>query len=462
MTVVEMRLNELVAKMGGHLLQGSPSLSFHEFNIDSRLTKPGELFFALVADRNGHDFIPQAAHNGAAGAVISQDISLPNEHFVLVRVEDTLQALQKLAKGVLSEHDVQIVGITGSIGKTTTKEFAAALLDPPYKVLKSEASYNNHIGLPLSILKLEKDHEIAVLEMGMNHAGEIKLLTEIAPPQVALITNIQPVHLEFFENIEDIAQAKKEILDGMDPDGTAVLKGDDEWVMSIAQDWKGEKILFGLSENCEVHAKHIQIEGFKGMSFELSYGRKRERTSLPFFYETTLHNYLAAVALGYAFAIPFEDILQKTQYLELYGMRGGIRHLGDGMTLIDDSYNSNPVALEYILKNVAELPSKRKVVVLGDMRELGKKSEAYHRQAGEQVVKYGYDILVTVGTLSRHMAEAALASGMPKERVHSFDTPDQAAENLRPLLEQGDLILIKGSRALKMEKIVSRLTEGGN
>jgi len=462
MTLVDLRLNQLVDKMDGQLLQGSPAQSFHEFNIDSRVTKPGDLFFALIAERNGHDFIPQAALKGAAGAVISQDIHPPNEQFVLVRVKDTILALQNLAKEVLSEYDVQIVGITGSVGKTTTKEFSAALLAPPFKVLKSEGSYNNHIGLPLTILKLQEDHEIAVLEMGMNHTGEIKLLTQIAPPQIAIITNIQPVHLEFFEGIEDIAKAKKEILDSMDSGGKAVLNGNDTWVMAIAEDWDGEKILFGLSENCDVHAKNIQREGFKGMSFELFYGGKRERTTLPFFYETTLYNYLAAVALGYAFALPFEDILEKTQSLELYKMRGRVLHLGEEMTLIDDSYNSNPVALEYILKNVAELPSKRKVVVLGDMLELGSESEIYHCQAGKQVVKFGYDILVTVGTLSRHMAEAAMASGMSKERIYSFDNPDEAAENLWPLLEKGDLILIKGSRGIKMEKIVSSLKKRGN
>lgn len=462
MTLVELRLNQLVDKMDGELLHGNASLSFHEFNIDSRLSQPGELFFALIAERNGHDFIAQAASKGAAGAVISQDIHPPNEDFVLIRVKDTIQALQKLAIEVLSEHNVQIVGITGSSGKTTTKEFAAALLTSAFKVLKSEGSYNNHIGLPLSILKLEEDHEIAVLEMGMNHAGEIKRLTEIAPPQIAIITNIQPVHLEYFEGIEDIALAKKEILDGMDSNGKAVLNGDDRRVMAIAEDWGGEKILYGLTANCHVHAKNIKRKGFTGMSFDLFYGGEKGKTLLPYFYETTLYNYLAAVALGYAFALPFEDILKKTPSLELYKMRGRVLRIGEDMILIDDSYNSNPAALEFILKNVAELPSKRKVVVLGDMLELGRESEKFHCQAGEQVVKFGYNILVTVGTLSRYMAQAAMASGMSKDHVYSFDSPDDAAEGLRSLLAKGDLILIKGSRGIKMEKIVSNLKKREN
>jgi UDP-N-acetylmuramoyl-tripeptide--D-alanyl-D-alanine ligase len=460
--LVVLKLDQLADKMNGHLLQGPPSISFQDFNIDSRLTKPGELFFALIAERNGHDFIPQAAQKGAAGAVVSQDVRPPHDQFALIRVEDTTLALQELAKSVLSEYDVQIVAITGSIGKTTTKEFAVDLLSPPFNVLKSEGSYNNHIGLPLSILRLQADHDIAVLEMGMNHAGEIKRLTQIAPPQVALITNIQPVHLEFFESMADIARAKKEILDGMNAEGKAVLNGDDEWVMTIAEDWGGEKILFGLSDTCDVYAKNIQINGFKGMSFDLFYGKGRERVTLPFFYETALYNYLAAVGLGYTFDLPLGHILEKTQSLELYTMRGRVIHLGQDMVLIDDSYNSNPVALEYILKNVAELPCRRKVAVLGDMLELGKKSETFHRQAGRQVVKFGYDILVTVGTLSQHIAEAALDSGMDEDCVYSFPDAQGAAEGLWPLLTEGDLILVKGSRGIKMETIVSSLTKRGN
>ena len=455
--MVEMKLSELETKMKGQILQGSPALSFRKFNTDSRRSEPGELFFALIAGRNGHDFVPEAAEKGAAGAVISERIPSPRNDFALVLVDDTLEALQNLAARVVAEQKVRIVGITGSIGKTTTKEFASSLLAPYFKLHKSEGNYNNHIGLPLSVLKLRKEHELAILEMGMNHAGEIRQLTRIAPPQVVLITNIQPVHLEFFKGMEGIALAKKEILEGADPGGTAVLNGDDPWVERISKDWKGYKVLFGLSNECSVSARNIRIKGLEGMSFELVYGDERQHVSLPFFYETALYNYLAAVALGYAFSIPLEGIRRQTQDLELYRMRGTIIPLDGGITLIDDSYNSNPAGLESILKSIAGLPFKRKIAVLGDMLELGEEGAMYHRKAGEHVFNYGYDRLVTVGALSREMADAAIDSGMPESHVHSISGTEDAAEVIKPLMEKGDLILVKGSRGLKMEKIVSDL-----
>ncbi|MBN1224359.1 MAG: UDP-N-acetylmuramoyl-tripeptide--D-alanyl-D-alanine ligase [Candidatus Aminicenantes bacterium] len=455
--MVELRLNQLEAKMKGHVLQGSPSLSFCKFNTDSRLSEPGELFFALIAERNGHAFISKAAEKGAAGAVISQKVVSPRKGFGLIKVEDTLDALQNLAADVLTEYQVKVVGITGSIGKTTTKEFAATLLAPYFRVLKSEGNLNNHIGLPLSVLKLQENHDIAILEMGMNHAGEIRNLTRIAPPQIVLITNIQPVHLEFFEDMAGIAAAKKEILEGAEQGSTAVLNGDDPWVERISKDWSGEKVFFGLSDRCDVSAKNIRIKGWEGMSFILSYGEIRQRISLPFFYETALYNYLAAVALGYAFSIPLNGICEQTHSLELYKMRGTLIHLDGGMILIDDSYNSNPAGLESTLKSVAGLPHKRKVAVLGDMLELGKDSAMYHRKAGEQVFNYAYELLVTVGALSRVMAEAAIDSGMPQKQVYSFSNTEEAADNIQELLESGDLILVKGSRGLKMENIVANL-----
>ena len=454
---MELSLKQIETKTKGCILQGSPSLSFRKYNTDSRCSEPGELFFALIAERNGHAFIPEAKVKGAAGAVISQDVAPSGKDFALLKVGDTLEALQKLAADILAEHPVKIVGITGSIGKTTTKEFAASLLAPHFKVLKSEGNLNNHIGLPLSVLRLEKDHQVAMLEMGMNHAGEIRALTRIAPPEVALITNVQPVHLEFFSGMEGIASAKKEILEGTVPGGTAVLNGDDLWVERIAKDWEGEKILFGLSDQCDISARKIRMRGLDGMSFELFYGEKNQELSLPFFYETTLYNYLAAAALGYVFSLPLEDVCEQTRNLELYKMRGTIFHLEGDMTLIDDSYNSNPVGLQSSLKSVAALPYKRKVAVLGDMLELGEESSKYHKQAGEQVFLLGFDLLITVGTLSRIMAEAAIASGAPQDRVFSFAGTEDAAENIGPLLEDGDLILVKGSRGMKMEKIAARL-----
>lgn len=447
--------------MKGEILQGPPSLSFHTFNIDSRLSEPGELFFALVAERNGHDFITQAADKGASGAVISQKIIPPFDDFALIKVPNTLEALHELAQNTLIELPVKVVGITGSIGKTTTKEFTSALLEKRFKVLKSEGNFNNHLGLPLSVLRLREDHEIAVLEMGMSHAGEIKSLTQIAPPDVAVITNVKPVHLEFMKNMTNIADAKKEILAGMKPNGTAILNGDDPWVNKISSAWKGEKVFFGFSKNWDISAQNIQKTGLNGMSFELNYGGQRKKVVLPSFYDSTLSNFLAAVAVAFTFSVPIEDINERSAQLKPAPKRGTVSLLEKAKTLIDDSYNSNPVALEVTLKSVAELRAKRKIAVLGDMLELGEDSVKYHVSAGKQVVESGFDLLVTVGPLSKHMADGAREKGMPKERIHTFENSQEAAKSLGGLLEHGDLILVKGSRGIKMEYIIEQLKEEG-
>jgi UDP-N-acetylmuramoyl-tripeptide--D-alanyl-D-alanine ligase len=447
--------------MKGEILQGPPSLSFHTFNIDSRLSEPGELFFALVAERNGHDFITQAADKGASGAVISQKLLPPYNDFALIKVPNTLEALHELAQNTLIEHPVKVVGITGSIGKTTTKEFTSALLEKRFKVLKSEGNFNNHLGLPLSVLRLREDHEIAVLEMGMSHTGEIKSLTQIAPPDVAVITNVQPVHLEFLKNMTNIADAKKEILEGMKPDGTAILNGDDPWVNKISSAWRGEKVFFGFSKNWDISAQNIQKTGLNGMSFELNYGGQRKKVVLPSFYDSTLSNFLAAAAVAFTFSVPIEDINERAAQLKPTAKRGTVFLLQKDKTLIDDSYNSNPVALEATLKSVAELRAKRKIAVLGDMLELGEDSVRYHISAGKQVVESGFDLLVTAGPLSKHMAEGAQEMGMPKECIHTFKNSQEAAKSLGGLLEHGDLILVKGSRGIKMENIIEQLKEEG-
>jgi len=460
--LVELNLNEIAEKTGGEILQGLPSIAFSTFNIDSRISQPGELFFALVAQRDGHAYIADAAQKGAAGAVVSRRIHPPSSNIALIQVRDTLIALQNLAENVLATHPVKVVGITGSIGKTTTKEFAATLLDQNFAVLKSEGNYNNHIGLPLSILKLQQEDEVTVLEMGMRAAGEITRLTQIAPPDIVVITNIHPVHLEFFNTVEEIALAKKEILDGMKPNGTAVLNGDDQAVRKIAKDWEGKKLLFGLSEGCDIRAEKIQRTGYQGISFNLIYGKKRGSTTIPFIYKSFLYNYLAASAVAYALSTPFANILAQTKALNPFPMRGEISRLPNGIILIDDSYNSNPAALESALKDLSELEAKRKVAVLGDMLELGEAQASYHLEAGKQVHQNAWDLLITVGPLSHHMAEGALQVGMNDGQIASFENSEEAANHVASLLEPEDLVLVKGSRGIRTEKIVERLKKEGN
>lgn len=460
--MADLRLSEIAEKIQGTILQGEASLTFNRFNIDSRLTAPGELFFAIVAERDGHDFIPLAVERGAAGAVVSRKMTLPDKDIAIIQVQDTLQALQELAKKVLSEHQVKVIGVTGSIGKTTTKEFIFRVLSRKFSALKSEGNFNNQLGLPLSLLKLREDHQVAVLEMAMSAPGEIRSLTRISPPDIAMITNINPVHLQFFKSIDDIALAKKEILEGARNGATAVLNGDDGLVRKIARDWHGDKLFFGLSESCDVRGRNIEHDGWEGISFELAYREKKKKVCAPFFYESYLYNLLAAAAAAFALRMSFEDVIAQIKTLQPLPMRGALLNLREKIRLIDDSYNSNPAALESALKSLSHLPSKRKVAVLADMLELGEKEVEYHLQAGRQVVKSGWDLLVAIGPLSRHLAEGALSSGMKKECVLSFSDVEEAAEKIRPVVQKGDLVLVKGSRKMKTEKIVEKLKSRGS
>jgi UDP-N-acetylmuramoyl-tripeptide--D-alanyl-D-alanine ligase len=457
--MVELRLDVIAAKMSGRILQGDPTLRFRTFNIDSRLSELGELFFAIVAKRNGHDFVPDAREKGARGAVVAQDIPRPGRDFALVRVADTLAALQTLARSVLVDHPVKVIGITGSIGKTTTKEFTAGLLGRRLKVLKSEGNFNNHLGLALSLLRLAPEHEAAVLEMGTSAPGEILALTRVAPPDIAVITNINPVHLEFFHSLQEIALAKREILDGSKKGATAVLNGDDPWVRKIGRDWRGPKITYGLTSRSDIRASSIRKMGAEGMAFELRSRGRKERVRVPFLYEDYLYDLLAAVGVSLAIALPFEEIIEQIPRLHPFSGRGGLIRLGRGIRLVDDSYNSSPKAVEAALKGLAAIPAKRRIAVLGDMLELGETEVDFHRQAGKQVAALGWDLLLTIGPLARHLAAAAQDAGLSHDRISSFGTSEEAAAALVSLLQDGDLILVKGSRGMRTERVVERLRE---
>jgi UDP-N-acetylmuramoyl-tripeptide--D-alanyl-D-alanine ligase len=456
-----LRLDEVARRTGGRVLQGSPALAFRVYGIDSRLTVPGELFFAIVGRRNGHDFVAAAAFQGAAGAVVSRQVALPDPSFGLVKVDDTLAALRSLARSVLADHPVKVVGITGSIGKTTTKEFTAELLSARLNILRSEGNFNNQLGLALSLLRLERCHEAAVLEMGMSASGEIRALTAVAPPDVAVITNIHPVHLKFFKSMEEIATAKKEILDGAKEGATAVLNGDSPLVTKIAVGWKGPKVTFGLGPACDVRAEKVRRKGYEGMEFLLVSGKEKARVDFPFINEAFVPNLLAAAAVCRALGLSVEEIRPGIAGLRPFSMRGILAELSGGVRLYDDSYNSNPRALEAALKSLGALPAGRKVAVLADMLELGEDEREFHRQAGAAVVRWGWDILVAVGPLAAHIAEEAATSGMPRGDILTFPDSRAAAAEINGLVRDGDLVLVKGSRGMRTDIIVDKLRVRG-
>jgi UDP-N-acetylmuramoyl-tripeptide--D-alanyl-D-alanine ligase len=456
-----LRLAEVAARTGGRVVKGSPDLVFETYGIDSRLTVPGELFFAIAGRRDGHDFVASAAARGAAGAAVSRPVTVAAPGFGLVEVKDTVEALQTLARSVLAGHAAKIVGITGSIGKTTTKEFTAELLSSRLRVLKSQGNFNNHLGLALSLLRLEPEHEAAVLEMGMSCAGEIRTLTKIAPPDVAVITNIHPVHLQFFKGMEEIAWAKKEILDGARPGATAVLNGDSPLIMKIAAAWRGPRVTFGLGAECDVRAEGVRSKGYAGREFLLVYGAEKARVDFPFINESYVPNFLAAAAVCRAFDLSLEAIRPRIAGLKPFAMRGVLVELKGGVRLYDDSYNSNPRALEAALKSLGALPAARKVAILADMLELGEDEREFHRQAGAAVVRWGWDVLVAAGPLAAHIAEEAATAGMPRRNIRTFPDAQAAAEAINRIVRDGDLVLVKGSRGMKMETVVDKLKTRG-
>ncbi len=452
--MAELRADWIADRAGGVLVQGPSDRHFRSFTIDSRRTGEGDLFFAIVSSRDGHAFVADAAERGARGAVVSRAVEGLPPDFVIIRTADTVRALQALARAVLLIRLRRVIGITGSVGKTTTKDFTAGLLADRYTVLKSEGNFNNHLGLALSLLRLEAAHTAAVLEMGMSAPGEIRVLTAIAPPDVAVITNVSPAHLQTLGTIEAIAAAKWEIVAGLKPGGTAVLNGDDPAIRAVSEGWIGRILRFGLGDGCDVKALTVERRGFEGFAFDLQAGGRTVRTRLRFLTEGYLYNALAAATVAYALNMPLPDIAAAIADLRPAPKRGDWKILGRGVVLVDDSYNSNPKALEAALRGLGDLPAGRRVAVLGDMLELGPEEARFHAEAGRTAAGTGWDVIVAVGPLARGLAEAACAAGMAADRIAAFDTSEEAAAALPAVLRPGDLVLVKGSRGVRTEIVV--------
>jgi UDP-N-acetylmuramoyl-tripeptide--D-alanyl-D-alanine ligase len=418
------------------------------YSIDSRTVRSGEVFFAVKGDRmDGHDFVEQALEKGAAAAIIRKDQlgRYPNKKN-LVAVDDTLVGLQTLAAAVRRLWGKPLIGVTGSAGKTTTKEAIAHVLATKFRVLKSEGNFNNHFGLPLMLLKLEPEHDIAVIEMGMSHAGEIAALAKIAQPEVGVVTNVAPVHLEFFDSIAGIARAKYELIECLPANGTAVLNADDEHVSKFV--FKGKKIMYGLHSSANIRAENIQSNGIEGSSFDLVTDGQRDKATLPLVGAHNISNALAAVAVGIDRGLTQTESVSALATLAPADKRGQVVKLGN-ITVINDCYNSNPRALEAMVDGLAGTPAKRRIVVAGEMLELGSAGEEMHRKSGRHVAEKKIDVLLGVRGLARPMVEAASQSGM---RALFVSTAEEAGQWLARETRNGDVVLLKGSRGVKLER----------
>ena len=420
------------------------------YSIDSRTVGPGELFFAVKGERlDGHDFVAAALEKGAAAAVVRKDeLRRYSAQVRLLAVDDTLIALQTLATAVRKLWGKPLVGVTGSAGKTTTKEAIAHVLGARWRVLKSEGNFNNHFGLPLMLLKLEPEHDVAVIEMGMSHAGEIRALAKIAQPEIGVVTNVAPVHLEFFDSIAGIARAKYELIESLPANGTAVLNADDEYVSQFGRDFKGRVIAYGMRTTADVRAENVFTRGAEGSEFDVVTAAGREHARLPLVGEHNILNALAAVAVGLARGLTLSEAVAALATLAPPDKRGQVLQLGN-ITVINDCYNSNPKALNAMVDALAAMKAGRRIVVAGEMLELGPAGEEMHREAGQHIAEKKIDVLVGVRGLAQAMVEGAAKAGTCAEFVA---TPEEAGEWLAREARDGDVVLLKASRGVKLEK----------
>jgi UDP-N-acetylmuramoyl-tripeptide--D-alanyl-D-alanine ligase len=420
------------------------------YSIDSRTLQPGDLFFAVRGERlDGHDFVEAALAKGAVGAVVSnrQTARFPGQARLLV-VKDPLVALQTLGAAVRRLWGKPLVGVTGSAGKTTTKEAIAHVLATRHRVLKSQGNLNNQFGMPLQLLKLEPEHELAVIEIGMSHAGEITELAGLAQPNCGVVTMVAPVHLEFFDSIAAIARAKYELIQALPAGGIAVLNADDEYVSQFGRDFHGRVVTFGVHKPAEVSARNIESRGPLGSAFEIAADGQQAHATLHLLGEHNVHNALAAVAVGLQYGVPLGEAAESLGTLAATDKRGEILNYA-GVTIINDCYNSNPKALDSMLCALSQVPARRHVVVAGEMLELGPAAEAMHRESGRQMANCGIDVLLGVRGLARAMVEGATQAGVPAEFVN---TPEEAGEWLRREIRAGDAVLLKASRGVRLER----------
>lgn len=437
------------------------------YSIDSRTIAAGDLFFAVRGERlDGHDFVEAALANGAVAAVVSMRWLEPAGMDLnrILRVPDhdgdgVLMSLQQLARAVRRTWGGRVIGITGSAGKTTTKDAVAQVLSARFQVLKSLGNLNNAFGLPLQLLRLEPEHEVAVIEMGMNHAGEIAALARIAQPDWAVVSNVAPVHLESFaDGIEGIARAKYELIEALPPDGVAVLNCDDERVARFSEGLGERAVLYGTSECAQVRAVQIAEIGAEGVVFTVTAGGERASVQLHMLGRHNVHNALAAIAVGLRSGMSIADCAAAVGELRAGDKRGEITEW-HGATLINDCYNSNPRALDAMVDALLAMPvtgEGRHIVVAGEMLELGQEGEALHAECGRRMAKRGVEIVIGVRGLAAALASAASEGGTHAEFVA---TPEEAGAWLTKNLREGDAVLLKASRGVRLERALAVLAD---
>ncbi len=452
--------------MQGELLSGQETRIFRGVSINSRAVEAEHLFFCIQGPRfDGHDFIQQALKKNVAGIILSDKEKLPasfsqakdSDQPFIIRVKDTLTALQNLARFHRSRLSIKVVGVTGTNGKSTTKEMIAAIAETTFKTLKTRGNLNNHIGLPLNVLELDASHQVAVLEMGMSAAGEIRQLAQIAQPDIGLITNISEGHLVQLKTVKNVQAAKGELFESLDEKATAIVNADDPLVLELANSLRAKKITFGIHNPADVKADTIQARSNDGYDFNVALFEDRFSVSLPFLGYCNIYNALAAIAAGHSLGIKPEAMQAGLSNCKLLSQRYEIfKH--NSMTIINDAYNANPQSMRQALSTLTEFQSKgRRFFVIGDMLELGELSETAHTHLGKEIAGQPVDVLVAVGELASLAAKSARDEGMDENHVLTLKNKKEASDYLKENARSGDCLLFKGSRGAGMEEVIQQL-----
>lgn len=451
---------DVLAATGGRLLKGGQAAVFQGISTDSRTLSPGNLFIPLVGETfDGHDFIGEALRAGVSGVLVQKGReeklggTLLHEAAVIA-VEDTLQALGDIAHFWRQLFPVPVIAVTGSSGKTTTKEMIGRILSIGRRVLKSEGNFNNLVGLPLTLFRMNGSHEAAILEMGTNRRGEIGRLTEIARPDVGVITNIGPAHLEGFGSLETVREEKGDLFRVMGNCGIAVINCDDEHIDVLARRWDGERVTFGFERRAFVRAERVIAKEKGRTSFILKIGELNREVSLATVGEHNVRNALAAAAASWAAGADLEAVGRGLEAFAPVAGRMIIHRLKNGAFLMDDSYNANPASVKEALKTLRNLKgTHRGIAVLGDMLELGERSAELHEETGRAAADSGVDVLFLKGAFARSVAAGAMERGFPEGRIFFPGEPGEIAAYLKARLGEGEWVLIKGSRRMKMEEV---------
>lgn len=445
-------IEQIIQAAKGTLIQGDKSVTVRGVSTDSRTVKKGDLFIAIKGENfDGHGFLNQVARKSAAGLVVSKDAVIRNKDIPVIRVEDTVKALGHIARFYRDRFKIPVIAITGSTGKTTTKEMIAAVLGMQYRVLKNIATQNNHIGVPMTLLKLNPSHQAVVVELGTNHFGEIKWLTYIANPTVAVLTNVGESHLEFLKDEEGVFKEKSDLVKHMSAKGSVIINGDDPYLRRMdSKHLKRRLITFGINSDCDCRATDVSMSQDSQLEFKA--GKKQD-----FLLHTpgvhNVYNALAAISCGRFLKVSYPKMKRALERFKFPQGRLSVLQT-QWHTIIDDTYNANPISFRSAVDTLVNFHTPgRKILICGDMFELGKESEQFHRQLGELVSKAPIDLLMTIGKLSQFISTTARAGNQYLESYH-FASVDSAYKRLRTYLRKDDVLLVKGSRGMRMERII--------